>query len=123
MGDVVELRVRPGMSESRDSRMLPIGDGTAAPRLLQNLRYRQLDRPEKRPGTATMGTTGLPTTGKGVWQTEWSGLAASCIEDTLDSQIARTLYVRDGSSTWNYAGRTGFVVPERRIGVTMDDSV
>lgn len=119
----VDLRIRPGMSESRDSRMLSIADGIATPRLIQNYRFRQLDRAEKRPGTQSRGTTGLPTAGSGLWVSEWNGLDAVCIEDTLDSQIARSLYVRDASAQWNYAGRTGFVVPERRTGVTMDSGV
>lgn len=121
--NVLELVIRPGMSEAIEPRLLPIADGVATPRLLQNLRFRQLQRAEKRPGTLSLGTTGLPTAGSGLWSAEWNGLAAACVEDTLDNQIARTLYVRDASAQWNYCGRTGFVVPERRVGVAMDDSI
>lgn len=123
---VQEVMIHPGMSEAIDARLLPgprPGETIARPRLLQNLRVRQGQRFEKRPGTLSRGTTGLPTAGSALWMGEWSGLDVAAIEDTLDSQLARTLYIRDASGQWNYGGRHGCVVPERRTGITFDDSV
>lgn len=120
--EFVEVQIRPGMSEAVEARLLP-GPGPgqpvveAIPRLLQNLRFRQLRRPEKRPGTASGGTTGLPTAGSALWATEWSGLAAAGVQETLSSQPAGTAYLRDANSRWNLVGRHGLVVPERRFGI------
>jgi hypothetical protein len=130
VSEIIELKIRPGMSEARDSRMLPTkpdpdGGMQVTPRVIQNLRFRQLDRAEKRPGTSARSTSGLPSTGTSLWMRSWNGLDAVCIEDTIDSpgQLARTLYVRSGSGRWDPAGRTTCVVPERRTGLTMDDGM
>lgn len=116
--EATPVLLRPGMNEGTDPTMLEVG----SLRLLQNVRFRQLHRAEKRPGTVSLGTTGpLPTTGSALWVGEWGGLATACIESTsADHQSWRTVWVRDGSGAWNKCGRTGPVVPERRIGVTMD---
>lgn len=110
--------LQPRMSEATDPRMLEAG----VSRYLQNVRFRQLHRAEKRPGTVSLGTTGpLPSAGSACWVGEWSGLAAACIESTsADHQSWRTVWVRDGSGAWNKCGRTGPVVPERRIGISPD---
>jgi hypothetical protein len=66
MPELAEIQIRPGMSEATDSRMLPMHP-QATPRLLQNLRFRQLNRAEKRPGTADLDTTDFPSAGYGCW--------------------------------------------------------
>ncbi len=112
-----DILIRPGMSEAIDPRMLPMG----TPLLLQNIRCRQAARFEKRPGMLALATAGLPSTGLGCWQAEHGGLNVVGVEETLSSRKARTVYaLADGATNWQYLGRHGVIVPERRFGLTRD---
>lgn len=108
-----QVVIRPGMSEALDPRHLPIG----TPRLLQNVRIRQGARFEKRPGTASLGTTGLPTSNFATWIGSYGGNPVVGIEETTTTtRRDMGIYLSDGAQ-WNYLGRHGVCVPERRFGI------
>jgi hypothetical protein len=111
-----DVLIKPGMNEAIDSRLLPMG----TPRLLQNVRTRQAARFDKRPGAVDLGVSGLAPVAAAGWVAEWGGLPAMATQETVDSQLANSVYVRDESGLWNAVGRHGFVVPERRVGLAMD---
>ena len=122
MTEAMELQIRPGMSEATDRRMLPVGQASsgvmATPSLLQNVRIRQLQRFEKRPGVASLGTTGLPTAGEACWVGEAAGTAVIGIAETAETTFNdNSIYFHNGGSRWSYMGRHGHCVPLRRFTV------
>lgn len=117
----VDIQIRPGMSEAIDARLLPMAP-VAVPRLLQNVRVRQQGRIEKRPGTVELGegdATGLPVEGSALFLTEHNGLVVAGLQNDED----RFMYtLSDNEQFWTSMGRHGPVVPERRFGISLDDS-
>jgi hypothetical protein len=118
---VVDVVIRPGMSEGIDARMLPMG----TPRLLKNLRVRQGARFEKRPGTVEVTASsalGFPTSGYGCFVAEHRGLLCAGVE-TVSTTRGRFVYARNGETgIWTKVGRHGVVVPERRFTISLDDN-
>ncbi len=113
-----DVLIKPGMDESIDPRMLPIG----TPSRLENVRTRQAARFDKRPGTTALVCTGLQPTGVAGWMGEWNGLPVAGVEDdylvSAGTQPAVYTYAAD---RWNYLGGHGHAVPLRRFGIAGRD--
>jgi hypothetical protein len=120
MPELAEIQIRPGMSEATDSRMLPMHP-QATPRLLQNLRFRQLNRAEKRPGTADLDTTDFPSAGYGCWVGGLRDGIGGCVEyATLLGRTRQSyMWLESGSSVarWHNMGDVSRVLPIGRTEV------
>ncbi len=118
---VQEVMIHPGMSEAVDARMLPLAPA-ARPRLVQNLRVRQGQRFEKRPGALTTSTEGLPTVGSACFVGEWNGVAVcgAVSDEKLTPYTNHDLYAHNGvaSARWQWMGRYGACVPHRQFTVS-----
>lgn len=121
VNEAATVLIRPGMSEAIDARMLPgptPQNPLAVPELIQNYRWRQQQRFEKRPGTLSKGTTGLPAEGAACWVGDFNGCAAvSVAEATSFAKRSSVVYVHNGDASWSAIGRHGACVPLRRFAV------
>jgi hypothetical protein len=123
MPEVAEIQIRPGMSEATDSRMLPMHP-VATPRLVQNLRARQLQRLEKRPVTSGFATTELPTAGHGCWVAGLRDGAGGCMERVAVNRTRQSFMWFDSGATtprWHFMGDASRVMPISRTEVAGTD--
>lgn len=111
-----DVLIRPGMEEHIDSHLLPMGTA----RKLVNLRTRQAARFEKRPGTASLGASGLAPAATARWVAEIASEPVVCVDDVaFGNLVAPNVYRKNSAGLWDRLGRHGVSVPERRFGVAL----
>jgi hypothetical protein len=111
-----DVLIKPGMNESVDPRLAPMG----TPRKLVNVRTRRAARFEKRPGTGSIGASGLPPAATARWVAEIASEPVVCADDVaFGNLVAPNMYRKNSAGTWDRLGRHGVSVPERRFGVAL----